>query len=69
MSEELRLKLKAAREKLGLTQKQAAEKWGVPLPTLINWENDKSTPSRLALVAITKKLDRILAQPKKKPRR
>jgi DNA-binding XRE family transcriptional regulator len=60
MSEKLRLKLKAARAKLGLTQKQAAKKWGIELKTLVNWEQNRNTPSDLALEALNKKLDRIL---------
>ena len=63
MSEELRRKLKAAREKLGLSQSQAAKAWGLTKRTLINWENDISTPRGLALTAINEKLDAILAEP------
>jgi DNA-binding transcriptional regulator YiaG len=63
MSEELRLKLKAARAKLGLSQSQAANEWGIPLRTLINWENDRRTPRGLALATINKLLDAILAAP------
>lgn len=63
MSEELRLKLKAARLKLGLSQSQAAKHWGIPLQTLKNWENDLRTPRGLALATINKMLDAILAAP------
>jgi len=63
MSEELRLKLKAARAKLGLSQSQAAKEWGTPLRTLISWENDQSTPRGLALRLLLEKLDAILADP------
>jgi DNA-binding transcriptional regulator YiaG len=63
MSEELRIKLKAAREKLGLSQSQAAGKWGIPLPTLIKWENNLRTPRGFALTALTEKLDAILSSP------
>ena len=63
MSEELRRKLKAAREKLGLSQSQAAKEWGIPLQTLVGWENDRHTPRGLALTAINEKLDAILAEP------
>jgi len=62
MSEELRRKLKAARQKLNLSQSQAAKEWGMPLRTLINWENDRRTPRGFSLTAITEKLDRILAE-------
>ena len=66
MSEELRRKLKAAREKLGLSQSQAAKVWGIPVGTLQNWENDKRTPQGLALTAINNLLDGILSPPAKK---
>jgi len=62
MSEELRRKLKAARAKLKLSQSQAAKSWGIPLRTLISWENNQRTPRGFALTAITEKLDRILAE-------
>lgn len=63
MSEELCRKLKAARENLGLSQSQAAQAWGVPLRTLISWENDQRTPRGLALQAIEEKLEKALKQP------
>lgn len=62
MSEELKNKLKAAREKLGLTQKQFAEKIGVPYRTLVSWENDQRTPRGFALTALMEKLDAILSE-------
>lgn len=61
MSEELQRKLKAAREKAGLSQSQASEAWGIPLKTLQQWEQDKATPRGLALKAINELLDAILA--------
>ena len=61
MSQELRNKLKAAREKTGLSQSQAAKAWGIPLRTLISWENDQATPRGFALKAITELLDGILS--------
>lgn len=66
MSEELRRKLKAAREKLALSQSQAAKEWGIPLRTLQNWEGDHQTPRGLALAALEKLLDAILSSPPKK---
>ena len=60
MSQELQRKLKAAREKLGLSQSQMAEKLGVPVRTLQRWEQNQSTPRGLALTSINKTLDRIL---------
>lgn len=62
MSEELKNKLKAAREKLGLTQAQFAERLGVNYQTLIKWEQDRTTPRGLALKAINELLDRILEE-------
>lgn len=61
MSEELKNKLKQAREKLGLTQQQFAEKIGVPYPTLFSWEQNKRTPRGFALKALNDVLDAILA--------
>ncbi len=61
MSQELRNKLKAAREKSGLSQSQAAKKWGIPLRTLISWENDQRTPQGFALKSIMELLDGILS--------
>ncbi len=71
MSEEVARKVKAAREKAGLSQSQAASVWGVPKATLIKWEQNQRTPRGLALEALNAKLDAILAEPpprkKKKP--
>ncbi len=60
MSQELQRKLKAAREKLGLSQSQMADKLGVPVRTLQRWEQNQSTPAAFALKTIEEKLDRIL---------
>lgn len=62
MSEELRRKLKAAREKLGFSQPQAAKHWDIPLNTLINWENNRRTPDAFKMKVLTEKLDAILAE-------
>ncbi|MDB6132488.1 MAG: family transcriptional regulator [Verrucomicrobiales bacterium] len=60
MSQDLRRKLKAAREKLGLSQSKFAALIGVPTRTLISWENDQATPRGLAFTALNEKLDAIL---------
>lgn len=44
-----RARLKALREKHGLTQAQAADRAGVALRTWIAWENVHRKPGRLAL--------------------
>lgn len=61
MSEELATKLKAARERLGLSQSQAAKAWGISLAALQKWEQDQRTPKGFALTALMEKLDAILA--------
>ncbi len=61
MTQELRLKLKAARTKAGLSQTQAAKAWNIPLQTLKNWETDQRTPRGLALTALNQLLDDILS--------
>lgn len=60
MSKELADKLKAARQKLGISQAQAALKWGIPKPTLISWENDQRTPTGFSLNQLNEMLDGIL---------
>lgn len=59
MSEELVRKLKAARERLGVTQKQMAERLQCPLPTYIKWENDQATPRGFALKALLETLEKM----------
>lgn len=61
MSQELRNQLKMARQKTGLSQSQAAKAWGIPLRTLISWENDQATPRGFALKAISDLLEGILS--------
>lgn len=61
MSQELRNRLKAARQKTGESQSKFAARIGVPVRTLINWENDQQTPRGLALTSINQILDQILA--------
>lgn len=60
MSEELKNKLKAARAKLGLTQKAFAEQIGAHPKALREWEQDRRTPRGFALRALEEKLDAIL---------
>lgn len=36
--------IKAARERLKLSQSQAAKAWGVPVKSLQNWEQNRSSP-------------------------
>lgn len=62
MSKELADKLKAARKKLGLTQQEAAQQWGIPASTMIKWEQDESTPRGYALQQLNQMLDGILGQ-------
>lgn len=46
-------KLKAIRLRLGISQREAAEKTGVALRTWISWENDHRRPSGLAAHLLT----------------
>lgn len=68
MSQELRAKLKAARKKLEFTQNEAARAWGVPLSTLICWENDQRTPAAYSLRMLNDMLDSILREDTLPPR-
>jgi len=61
MSKQLALKLKAARKKQRLSQSQAAQAWGIPLPTLKKWETEQRTPRGLALQLLLERLDAIMA--------
>lgn len=45
-------KLKKIRARLGLTQKDAAQRWGVPISTLRKWEQGVSAPSQFAQNAL-----------------
>jgi DNA-binding transcriptional regulator YiaG len=56
MSENFSDRIKAARQRLGLTQSQAARKWGFPKQTINAWEAGIRHPAGLYL----KKLERIL---------
>lgn len=62
MSKEVVRKLKAARAKLGLTQKDLGKKLGIPMRTIIKWENDQATPHALTWEAVEGKLAAILAE-------
>jgi DNA-binding transcriptional regulator YiaG len=43
---------KESREKLGLTQKELAEKLGVTLLTIHNWEHGRTKPNKSVLLAL-----------------
>ena len=60
-------RLQAAREKLEISQEDAAEKWGLNLRTLQNWECGRNEPRGFARAQLDKLLDGILgpAQPKR----
>lgn len=55
--------LKTARDKLGYDQIRAAEKWGINLRTLQNWESARSQPRGLARTHLEKILTDILDAP------
>lgn len=46
-------KLKNARNKIGLTQEQAAEVLGVSRQTISNWENNKSYPDIISVIKMS----------------
>lgn len=50
---EIGKKLKNARIKAGLTQEKAAEKTGVSRQTISNWENEKSYPDIISVIALS----------------
>jgi len=56
MSENFSDRIKAARQRLGLSQSQAARKWGFPKQTISAWEKGLRNPAGLYL----KKLERVL---------
>ena len=45
-------RIERARNALGVSQEQAAKKWGVSLRTLQNWEQGVNAPRGLGLVAL-----------------
>lgn len=53
-------RIKAAREKLGLTQEQAAPQWGVNVRTLQGWERGQHEPRGFARTQLEKLLATIL---------
>ena len=69
-------RVKAIRRHLGITQEQFAERYGIPLGTLRDWEQGRSYPDQSALTlldAITyepKTMARIVgaSRPKRKPK-
>ena len=50
---EIRKKLKNARIEAGLTQEKAAEKIDVSRQTISNWENEKSYPDIVSVIALS----------------
>ena len=50
---EIGKKLKNARMEVGLTQEKAAEKTGVSRQTISNWENEKSYPDIISVIALS----------------
>ena len=50
---EIGKKLKNARMEAGLTQEKAAEKTGVSRQTISNWENEKSYPDIISVIALS----------------
>ena len=50
--------IRELRNRLGLTQEKLAAKLGVTFPTINRWENDRATPSPLAL----KRIEELLAE-------
>lgn len=58
MSENFSDRIKAARQRLGLSQSQVARKWGFPKQTINAWENGIRNPAGLYL----KKLERVLGR-------
>ena len=60
---ELRVQIKNARTKAGLSQSQAAEAWGVKVKTLQKWERAETAPRGLALKALLEIIAKIEAQP------
>ena len=50
---EIGKKLKNARMEAGLTQEKAAEKTGVSSQTIYNWENEKSYPDIISVIALS----------------
>jgi DNA-binding transcriptional regulator YiaG len=59
----IRDRIKSAREKAGLTQAAASEKWGVNLRTLQDWELGRNEPRSLARTHLEKLLAEILDAP------
>ena len=52
--EEIALRIRENRLKMGLTQEQFAAKLGVSFPTVNRWENQKAKPSPLAYQKLQK---------------
>lgn len=62
-------RINAVRTRLGLTQQEASEKWGINLRTLQNWECGRNEPRGFALAQLEKLLSDIESRAKRKPDR
>lgn len=62
-------RIAAARKKLGISQSEAAQKWGLSVRTLQNWEIGHRQPRGFARGQLDKLLAEILAQDGSSPKR
>ena len=60
-------RIKKARKQLGLSQREAAEKWGFPVQTIQQWEHGRREPRALYAEKIEAILSEIESAPKRKP--
>ena len=58
-------RIKKARKQLGLSQREAAEKWGFPVQTIQQWEHGRREPRAL----YAEKIEAILAEIESAPKR
>ena len=61
MTQDFRLKLKATRQKLGLSQSKLSIRLGVPMRTLIAWENNQRKPCLAKMTTLVWKLDAMMS--------
>lgn len=59
-------KIKEARQKAGLTQKQMSEMFGIPKITIESWDRGVRTPPKWSEKLLIKELERIAAEKKGK---
>lgn len=62
-------RIKQARALLGISQSEAAERWGVNVRTLQDWEIERRTPRGFARAQLEKLLAGILAAPAARKRK